>query len=205
MSNLGLRPPRGRARLILRPTFRQRSLLGGPAVQRAGAAEVPLGEPLANSPPTLERKIPVLSVTLTVLLQASLSASANDATYAAAHRVQAETGRPLVVLVGTDWCPACRQMKDRVIPQARRRGLLGRVAFAMVNADQDRALARKIMRGGSIPQLVMFEKTAGGWKRTQLTGAQSVEQIESMIREAEQRREIELSGGPSPTTPAAME
>ncbi len=145
----------------------------------------------------------MLSVTLAVLLQASLSS--NELSYSAAHRMNAETGRPLVVLIGTDWCPACRQMKDSVIPQARRRGLLGKVAFTMINADRDRDLARKLMRGGSIPQLVMFERVDGKWKRTQLTGAQSVESIETFVRQAQHSQEVELSGGPTHQQGEGME
>lgn len=124
------------------------------------------------------------SYTLALLLQASL-ATVPQESYAAAHKLQAETGRPLVVLVGTDWCPACRQMKETIIPQARRRGLFKRVAFAVVNADRERTLAKRIMRGGSIPQLVMFERTPqGGWKRTQLTGAQGMDELASFIEKA---------------------
>ncbi len=125
------------------------------------------------------------SFTLALLLQASLATTNHTNSYAAAHKMQVDSGRPLVVLVGTDWCPACRQMKDQVIPQARRKGLLKRVAFAVVNADHEHDLARRLMRGGSIPQLVMFERRADGtFKRTQLTGAQSVESLTSFIDRA---------------------
>ena len=40
------------------------------------------------------------------------------------------------------------------------------------------------MRGNSIPQLVLFTRTADGWKRQQLTGAQAEQSIESFLNRA---------------------
>lgn len=110
---------------------------------------------------------------LTMALQIS-ALSTGAFTYRDAYERAEKTGQPLVVLVGADWCPGCQTMKQSVIPQLVRQGALDRVAFAMVNTDREHALAGQLMRGGSIPQLVMFRKTATGWQRQQLTGAQSV-------------------------------
>jgi thioredoxin-like negative regulator of GroEL len=114
------------------------------------------------------------------LLQASLLASAGQS-YDEAHRVHAETGRPLVILVGADWCPACNTMKQSVIPQAQRQGVLQGVALAVVNTDQQPELARKLMRGGSIPQLIVYHKSGAGWQRRELVGAQSVGAIQQLL------------------------
>ena len=114
------------------------------------------------------------------LLQASLLASAGQS-YDEAHRVHAETGRPLVILVGADWCPACNTMKQSVIPQAQRQGVLQGVALAVVNTDQQPALARKLMRGGSIPQLIVYHRSGTGWQRRELIGAQSVGAIQQLV------------------------
>jgi thioredoxin-like negative regulator of GroEL len=122
----------------------------------------------------------ISSLVFAFVMQASLAANASD-NYADAYREHATNGKPLLVLVGADWCPGCRKMKDHVIPQARKQGVLRDVAFATVNTDHDRDLARKLMRGGSIPQLVLFHHTADGWKRTQLTGAQSTETLKSLV------------------------
>lgn len=122
----------------------------------------------------------MMSLTLSAVLQVSvLSTGAN--TYAEAHKVHHETGRPMVILVGAEWCPACVQMKNSVIPQVARRGLLKKVAFATVNADHQNSLAQKLMQGSSIPQLIMYRKTNNGWKRHLLVGKQSPEQIEAFI------------------------
>lgn len=118
----------------------------------------------------------MLGLATSLLLQATVMATATNS-YAAAHERTATTGEPLVVLVGADWCPACQQMKSSVIPQAEQRGMLQQVAFAVVNTDQEPELARKLMRGGTIPQLIMYHKSGDGWKRRQLTGAQSVDSL----------------------------
>jgi thioredoxin-like negative regulator of GroEL len=117
-----------------------------------------------------------------ILQAAALSAGTYD--YATAFKQSEESGRPLVVLVGADWCPGCRQMKYTTIPELEKKGGLRNVSFAIVNTDRESALAGRLMRGGSIPQLVMYHKTEDGWKREQLTGAQSTRRIESFLAQA---------------------
>jgi thioredoxin-like negative regulator of GroEL len=114
------------------------------------------------------------------MVHVSLLASAGQS-YEEAHRTHVQTGQPLVVLVGADWCPACVTMKQSIIPQAQRQGVLSGVAFAQVNTDQQPELARKLMRGGSIPQLIVYHKAGSGWKRRELLGAQSVGAIEQVV------------------------
>jgi thioredoxin-like negative regulator of GroEL len=119
-------------------------------------------------------------------MQASLlSADAEPAeTYAEAHKAMIETGKPMVVMVGTDWCGPCQKMKKTVLPEVRRHGLLRRVAFALVNADREQSLAGKLIGKGPVPQLIMFHKTDKGWQKKKLVGGQSVETVESFIRTA---------------------
>ena len=121
--------------------------------------------------------------TLTLAMLMNLSfLTAPGQTYDEAYRLaMADQNRPLVVLVGADWCPACQSMKQAVLPQVQQDGGLNHVAFAMVNTDRDSKLANQLMSGGSIPQLVMFVKTDKGWTRQQLTGGQSVTTVERFI------------------------
>ncbi len=121
-----------------------------------------------------------MSTLAAVALHVSLLATTGQS-YDEAHRVHVETGRPLVILVGADWCPACVSMKQSIIPQALRQGVLADAAFAQVNTDQQPDLARKLMRGGSIPQLIVYHKSGTGWKRRELTGAQSVTAIQKLV------------------------
>lgn len=120
------------------------------------------------------------SLTLATILQLPFLATATE-TYADAHQKTVETGQPLVVMVGADWCPACQMMEHQVIPVARQRGIFRRVAFALVNVDRDREVGQNLTNGGPIPQLIVFRRTADGWARTQLIGAQTVEQVEQFI------------------------
>jgi thioredoxin-like negative regulator of GroEL len=122
----------------------------------------------------------VTALTLSLLLQIS-AFSPEPAHYATAYETTVSTGQPLVVLVGAEWCPACQQMKNSVIPQVKRQGGLDKVAFAYVNTDADRSLAGKLMQGGSIPQLILYRKTATGWTRQQLTGAHGAEETQHFI------------------------
>jgi thioredoxin-like negative regulator of GroEL len=118
-----------------------------------------------------------------VLLTGADAKPAAAETYAAARRVTVETGKPMVVMVSTDWCPPCQMMKRTILPRVREHGLFRKVAFATVNPDRDSELADQITGGGPIPQLVMFRKTAKGWVRKKLIGGQSVETVEEFIKE----------------------
>ncbi len=132
----------------------------------------------------------MLGMTLTVCLQASLMATAATPvaeTYEGAYKEAHATGKPLVILVGADWCPGCRTMKQSVIPALKQSGDLANVSFASVNTDQDRELAGKLMQGGSIPQLIVYKKTETGWQREQVTGARSVNETRGLLRRVAQR------------------
>ena len=117
-----------------------------------------------------------------VILQAAVLATGQS--YAQAHKTTQETGRPLLVMVGAAWCPACQEMKSSLIPQLRRRGILKKVSFTIIDTDRQGELADQIMSGGTIPQLIMYCKTDKGWVRRQLTGGQSVGGGERFIDQA---------------------
>lgn len=102
-------------------------------------------------------------------------------TYEAAYKSAQETGKPLVVLIGADWCPACQTMKTSVMPKLETGGKLKDVAFATVNIDHQGKIGRAMMEGNLIPQLVMYTKTADGWKRERLVGGQSTEAVEKFL------------------------
>lgn len=120
----------------------------------------------------------------TVLLQAALL-STGAQPYEEAFKEHEQNGKPLMVLVGADWCPACVTMKTGTLARMERSGKLRRVAFSVINTDQDAKVAKSVMRGGTIPQLIMFTRNAEGkWDRQQLTGAQSEEAVEQLVTEA---------------------
>lgn len=120
----------------------------------------------------------------TMLLQAALLTTGAQS-YEEAFKEHEASGKPLLILVGADWCPACQTMKNGTLARMERSGKLKNVAFSQVNTDHNQKLASSLMRGGSIPQLVMFHKTDKGWQRQQLTGAQSEQAVQEMIGSAE--------------------
>ena len=94
-----------------------------------------------------------------------------------------ESGKPLLVMVGTDWCGPCQAMKKNILPKVREHGLFRKVAFALVNADRNKKLADELTGGGPVPQMVLYYKSDKGWMRRKLIGGQSVEAVEKFIEE----------------------
>jgi thioredoxin-like negative regulator of GroEL len=120
---------------------------------------------------------------LSFLMHATLFA-AGPQSYDEAYK-QAETnGQPILVLVGADWCPGCRTMKGAVMPQLHKGGKLKTVNYAQVDTDANSTLASHLMRGNSIPQLIVYAKTEKGWHREQITGATSEDAVEQLIKRA---------------------
>ena len=130
----------------------------------------------------------MMSWTIALCAQMSLL-GADGATYADAHRAATENGKPLVVMVGTDWCGPCQQMKRNVLPQVREHGVLSKVSFATVNADNEAELARQLTGGGPVPQLVVYRRSGQGWIRRKLIGGQTVATVEQFIKEAVSQNE----------------
>ena len=76
-------------------------------------------------------------------------------------------------------------MKTRVLPSLVQRGELRGVSFANVDADKEVETARQLMRGGTIPQLIVFSrKSDGQWHREQITGTTSEAEVQSLIARA---------------------
>jgi len=126
----------------------------------------------------------LLFLALAACFLSAASLTAAD-TYANAYARAEKNGEPLLIVVGADWCPACRSMKQATIPAMERQGKLAGVAVTFVNVDHDR-VASKLMRGGLIPQVVVYQKTGNTWFRRHLTGSQSSGTIASVLNEAKQ-------------------
>jgi len=120
-------------------------------------------------------------------LQAVLLVSGAQ-TYEQAYEDTQASGKPLVVLVGADWCPGCVTMKVGVMPRMQESGYLGRVNYAQIDTDSEVELAGQLMRGSSIPQLIVFSQSADGrWHREQLVGATSDQAVAAAIDRAVSR------------------
>ena len=124
------------------------------------------------------------SVAGLLLLPLSLI-TADAAPYQVALHDAETANQPLVVLVGADWCPGCRTMKHSILPALARRGAFKNVKLTTVDTDREPKLASQLMRGGSIPQLIVFSRQEdGAWKREQITGATSEANVLSLLSRA---------------------
>ena len=122
---------------------------------------------------------------MAALLLAPVVFAANPASYQAALKEAQVEKRPLLVLVGATWCPGCQTMKKAVLPSLEREGGMKAVSYVTVDADTEREVARQLMRGNAIPQLIVFAKTpAGEWHREQITGETSAAEVKSLIARA---------------------
>jgi thioredoxin-like negative regulator of GroEL len=111
-----------------------------------------------------------------------------EADYAAAYQRSMASGRPLVVLLGADWCPGCVNMKNTILPQVAKGGGLKDVEFAYVDTDRQPKLAGRLSRAGAIPQLIRYQKSEDRWQRDLLVGAQSVKKVTAFVAGKKSKR-----------------
>jgi thiol-disulfide isomerase/thioredoxin len=122
----------------------------------------------------------VTNIILLALMQVSALA-ADEQGFDQAYQQSLKTGRPLVVLIGATWCPACQKMKNSILPRVAGVGGLNKVVFTYVDFDQQEQLASRLSRAKSIPQLIRFDRTASGWKSKCLVGAKSPREVYDFI------------------------
>lgn len=101
-------------------------------------------------------------------------------TYDEAYKSAQVNGKPLVVLVGADWCPGCVIMKDKIMPKVD----TSNVNYATVNSSTHPKLASELLSGNSIPQLVIYKKTEKDGYRLSYRkiGVTTVEEVERAIK-----------------------
>lgn len=104
--------------------------------------------------------------------------------YEVAYKKAQEEKKPLVVLVGADWCVACKTMKNDTIAPMTKSGQLKEVVFTQVDKDAQPELASQVMQGNTLPQIVVFCEDEKGWKRFSLTGIQTERRVKELIGKA---------------------
>lgn len=92
--------------------------------------------------------------------------------------------KPLLILVGAPWCASCQVMKRDTIEPMKKAGELDGVVVTYIDKDQRPELASQLMKGDTLPQVVMFTKEESNWKRFSLTGMQSRNRISELIGRA---------------------
>jgi len=113
--------------------------------------------------------------------------------YSTAYHQSLNTRQPLVVIVGAQWCPACRKLENEVIPKIKEAGLLSRIAFAVVDYDAETKVAQQLTRGGPIPQVLVFWHSDNGWKSDRLIGYPSQKAVLTFVQTAVSPRAKELT------------
>jgi thioredoxin-like negative regulator of GroEL len=127
----------------------------------------------------------MLSLVLTAALVTIAGTSPSTHNYAEAYRKSQVEGKPLMVIVSAQWCPACHTLKDTTIRDLETSGQLSEVNLAVVDRDAEPELARQLMREEKIPQIIVYSKSdAGRWERSQLIGYQPQGPVRSLIRSA---------------------
>lgn len=101
--------------------------------------------------------------------------------YSLAYQKSIESQRPLVVIVGAQWCPACRKLEKEVIPKIEEVGLLKKAVLAVVDYDAESKVAKQLTRGGAIPQVIVFWQADNGWKSDRLIGYPSDKAVLSFL------------------------
>lgn len=104
--------------------------------------------------------------------------------YEAALSVSQKENKPLVVLIGAPWCASCQVMKRDTIEPMMKSGKLENVVVTFVDKDAQPELAQQLMKGETLPQIVVFAKQPGGWKRFSLTGMQSQNRMTELLGKA---------------------
>ena len=127
----------------------------------------------------------MVSLLLGVVLAGITSGQPSQQDYAEAYRSSVSQQKPLLVVIGAPWCPACNSLKESTILPMAQTGELDDVSFVMINKDEDPALAQQLTEGEQlIPQIILFTPEEGTWKRQKLKGFQSKQPIRRLIRRA---------------------
>jgi len=117
-----------------------------------------------------------------------LNTRPSDQNYTLAYKQSVEQGKPLMVVIGADYCPACQVLKQTTIASMTRSGELDNVSVAVVDRDAEPELARQLMADEKmIPQIILYSKLSNGsWIRSRLMGYQPVQPVRSLLRKVSQ-------------------
>lgn len=106
--------------------------------------------------------------------------------YEEAYKESVSEDKPLMVVVGAPWCPACNVLKQSTLEPMAATGELDDVSVAVLDRDANPELVKQLTKGERmLPQIIMFSKTSSGkWKRHHLKGYQPQQPVRNMIRSA---------------------
>ncbi len=128
----------------------------------------------------------MFSLLLSVVLASVTSEHPRNTDYASAYKEAMAAKKPLMVVVGAEWCPACNVLKTSTIQPMLSTGDLDQVSVAVVDRDAEPELAAQLTKGERmLPQIIMFTPTESGqWERRKLTGYQPRQPVRNLVRAA---------------------
>lgn len=128
----------------------------------------------------------MVSLLLTVILAGVTSEQNLQHNYADAYKQSVAENKPLMVVIGAPWCPACNVLKDTTLEPMASSGELDDVSVVLINRDEAPELAQQLTKGvRTLPQIIVFSKEdTGQWKRRRLMGFQTRQPVRTLIRTA---------------------
>ena len=111
----------------------------------------------------------------------------NAQEYDQAYRKSIESGKPLLVLVGADWCGACQVMKKKVLPQLQQDGILKDIYVTEIDLGEDADLVNRFSKVKTIPCLILFTKSDQKWERRELTGMHGQKSVKAFLTKHAER------------------
>lgn len=123
----------------------------------------------------------------TILAAVLCLQSAEFPSYEQAYAQSQRENRPLLVLVSARWCAACQVMKRETLIPMRDQKEFKNAVVTIVDVDDQPQIAQQLMRGKTLPQLVLMQREPSGWKRFLLTGRQDRPRILELLQKIRSR------------------
>lgn len=126
----------------------------------------------------------MVRVVLALLLSVTGTAVNKPLTYEEAIQQSQKENKPILILIGAKWCASCELMKRDTIEPMKSAGELKDVIVTYVDKDERPELAQQLMKGETLPQVVMFCKDSDQWRRLSLTGMQNKNRMQELLARA---------------------
>ncbi|MGB7347293.1 MAG: thioredoxin family protein [Pirellulaceae bacterium] len=128
----------------------------------------------------------MVSLLLAAVLASVTSEPANNHDYKAAYKESVAQQKPLMVVVGAEWCTACNVLKDTTIHPMVQTGELDGVSVAVVDRDAQPELCEQLCKGEKmLPQIIVFTQNDDGkWERKKLMGYQPKQPVRKLVAQA---------------------
>ena len=127
----------------------------------------------------------MVSFYLAIVLASVTSEQQLQQDYSEAYEHSVKEKKPLLVVVGAPWCPACNVLKETTIKSMAKTGELDDVSIALIDRDEDPELSKQLTEGEKmLPQIILYSQDKGRWQRRRLLGFQPKQPIRSLIRRA---------------------